>query len=274
MQQPDLRRAVTSWTAAALLGAVWAVLPFTSGQAPTEVDGTGQHGVVLFAPPVPAGSGLVTNEWAYFTTDGPAARSPDWEMTSGSLFHGNGTLWTGIPDAVQPDARSADGTGSAVFRLTTRRHDFGDVTVTLQLVNAALSSTPATPAQDWDGVHVFLHYQDEASLYYASVNRRDGKVVAKKKCRGGPDNGGTYYELGDGEQGGHPIPFGRWQSISASVLDERDGAVRIVVSLGGHRTLDVTDTGVGCLPIRRPGAVGLRGDNDSFRFRAFVVRSA
>jgi hypothetical protein len=40
-----------------------------------------------------------------------------------------------------------------------------------------------------------LRYQSETSLYYASINRRDGTSVIKKKVTGGPDNGGTYYDL-------------------------------------------------------------------------------
>jgi hypothetical protein len=36
----------------------------------------------------------------------------------------------------------------------------------------------------------------------------------------------------------------------------------------------VRDRGLGCAPIRQPGAVGLRGDNDQFRFDDFTVTSA
>jgi hypothetical protein len=42
-----------------------------------------------------------------------------------------------------------------------------------------------------------LRYRSEQSLYYPSVNRRDGQVVVKKKCAGGPFNGGTYDTLAD-----------------------------------------------------------------------------
>ena len=33
----------------------------------------------------------------------------------------------------------------------------------------------------------------------------------------------------------------------------------------------MTDRGVGCAPITAPGAVGIRGDNDEFRFDNFRV---
>jgi hypothetical protein len=124
---------------------------------------------------------------------------------------------------------------------------------------------------DWDGVHIFLRYRSEFNLYYASANRRDGHVVIKKKCVGGSDNGGTYYELGSGEVAGHPIPFGIWQKVGASVRNRADGSVALTLQVGGVTLLTVVDRGVGCPPIRAPGATGIRGDNDDFLFRDFRV---
>jgi hypothetical protein len=194
-------------------------------------------------------------------------------MTSGSLFANGGAYWTGVPDVANPNSTSSNGTDSAIFRLTTQRANFGDVAVSFTLHNNGLSSTTTTPPVAWDGVHIFLHYQTEESLYYASVNRRDGHVVIKKKCPGGPSNGGTYYELGPGEIANHPIPFGTNQNVGATVADNSDGSVTLTLSLGGTKIVSATDTGVGCSPITQPGKVGIRGDNDNFTFSGFTVSS-
>ena len=89
-------------------------------------------------------------------------------------------------DDEEPNADSSGGNNSAIFRLTTRSKSFGNVRVGFRLYQNKLVSTPSTTAVAWDGVHIFLRYQSRESLYYASVNRRDGRVVIKKKCMGGP----------------------------------------------------------------------------------------
>jgi hypothetical protein len=236
------------------------------------------------APAPPAGSalfreefdypdGLVTNEYSTWNSDHADARiSPVWEMTSGSLFAQGGSGWTGKPDGCSTSSPASEPcTASDVFRLNTKRHDFGDVTVSLDLRNNYLTSSSRTPAQNWDGIHVWLHYQSEYKLYYASFNRRDGRLVIKKKCEGGSENGGTYYELGAGELTGFPIPFGVWQHLAASIQDNPDGSVTITMWRNGIRLLSATDGGVGCAPIAAAGSVGVRGDNADFNVDNFVV---
>ena len=218
--------------------------------------------------------GLITNEHAWWSPSDPAAAvSATWRVTSGSLFADDSSAWTGIPDDRQPDTGSGHGTGSAVFRLVTRRTDLGDVQVSLRLRNLGLASTPRTPPAAWDGVHLFLRYQSQYHLYYASVNRRDETVLVKKKCPGGSENGGTYHLLGS-PVGGQSVPFGAWQRLAASVRTNLDGSVSIDIRRDGVVIAAVRDRGLGCAPIRQPGAVGLRGDNDQFRFDDFTVTSA
>ncbi len=225
---------------------------------------------ILFAPSFAGADGLMTNEWAFWNPTRSEARiSDDWEMDSGSLFRKSGTGWTGIPDNRVPDATSSTGTNSAVFRLNTKRRDFGDVKVSMELLNNAMTTTSTTPAVAWDGVHVFLRRQDETNLYYVSVNRRDGHVVIKKKCSGGPSNGGTYYTLAD--KSGFAIPFGAWQKVAATVKTNTDGSVSVALLQADQPVLSVLDTGTGCAPILTPGGTGVRGDNDDFQFRNFVV---
>jgi len=213
---------------------------------------------------------LVTNEYGHWhATDPLAVRSSVWDMTSGSLFVRDGAWWTGPPDDVSPDPRSETGTDSAVFRLTTRVQAFGDVRVAFGLRINSFTTTPRTPAQDWDGVHVFLRYQSQYQLYYASINRRDGSTAIKKKEPGGPSNGGTYYTLATGEAA---VPIGDWQLVSAAVQTLPDGSVRITLARGPDVLLEVIDDGhVGGPPITSPGAVGIRGDNCEFEFRDFRV---
>ncbi len=235
--------------------------------------GTGTEGRLL-AEAFTRPDGLITNEYAWRSPGDPAAAvSSTWRATSGSLFADGNTAWTGVPDDREPDAGSGRGTGSAVFRLVTRRTDLGDVQVSLRLRNLGLTSTPSTPPAAWDGVHLFLRYQSPYHLYYASVNRRDATVLVKKKCPGGSENGGTYYLLGS-PVAGQPIPFGTWQRLAASVRTHLDGSVSIDIRRDGMVLTEVRDRGLGCAPIRQPGAVGLRGDNDEFQFDDFTVTTA
>lgn len=194
-------------------------------------------------------AGLLTNEYRHWNH--LPSRDPRWQMTSGSLFSRRHMGWTGRPDGCSSASPSGSPcNASDVFRLNTRAHRFGNVRVGFDLENLRLTSSDRTPAEDWDGVHV------------------------KKKCAGGSTNGGTYYELGPGEVPGYPIRFGRWWHVSAAVRDNPDGSVTITMRRNGRRLLRVTDRGVGCAPITARGAVGIRGDNDEFRFDDFTVTAS
>lgn len=244
-----------------------------TASASTTASTTTTTGTTVFAPTFAQATPavLVTNEYAYWNpTHSDAVISSEWEMTSGSLFANNGYGYTGPIDAGRPNALSSPYTDSAIFRLNTRNYNFGDATVAFDLDVAGLTSTTRTPAVDWDGVHIWLRYQSQYSLYYASVGRRDGHIVIKKKCPGGPSNDGTYYTLGK-EISGYPIKFGGWMNVSANVHNNPDGSVSITAYRGTQAVVTGTDTGVGCAPITSPGAVGIRGDNAKFNFRNFTV---
>ncbi|MFI5931843.1 hypothetical protein [Actinoplanes sp. NPDC051494] len=230
-----------------------------------------QAGQVLFRANFPSLNGLFTNDYAYWTPSDPRSLlSPVWDMTSGSLFSLNGNGYTGVPDDRTADARSRASTHSAIFRLTTHDYSFKNVSVQTKVKVRRLSSTRSTPQVDWDGVHLFLHYKSQYQLYYASIARRDGKVVIKKKCPGGRSNNGTYYELTD-ERAGYPIAYGSWQSAGATIRDNANGSVSITLTVDGRAAAEATDTGVGCAPITGAGAVGIRGDNAEFEFTDFKV---
>lgn len=215
--------------------------------------------------------GLITNEWAYRNPGSPSgARSADWETTSGSLFADNGAGWTGVADRIHPDAGSTNGNDSCVFRLVTRRGDFHNVEVAFGLLNEGLTSGADLPPVAWDGVHVFLRYVSQYNLYYASINRRDNTVILKKKVPGGPSNDGTYYNLSSYRA--FSVPYGSWVNVRATVVDDAAGSVTIRLFADGVELVSAVDTGaVGGAPIRSAGRVGIRGDNDSFRFDNFSV---
>ncbi len=217
-----------------------------------------------------ANHGLVTNEYAYYNHDSPLAiRSSQWVATSGSLFAVDGGGWTGVPDGGAPDAHSLSATDSAVFRLRTRRRDFANVAVSFGLRIDKLVTTPRTPAQDYDGVHIWLRYQNPNWLYFASVSRRDGRIVIGKKLPTAA--GGRYADIL--RVPNHPFPLGRWVAVRTSIVS-RNQSVVISVFVGGRLVARATDGGQHGPPILRPGRVGLRGDNADFQFRDFEVTSA
>ena len=195
----------------------------------------------------------------------PAPQGSPWLITSGSLFRSAGNGWTGRPDA-------GDGpglTGSAVFRMVSVDRVFRDVDMTVDLRVDELVHTDRTPPRDFDGVHIWVRYRSDTELYAVSVDRRDGTMVIKKKCTGGPSNGGTYHDLTPYLRDA-AIPFGRWQHVTVSVRDGPDGSVSLSADRDGLR-LEATDTGVGCPPLTGDGGVGIRGDNADFRLARVVV---
>jgi len=122
----------------------------------------------------------------------------------------------------------------------------------------------------WDGIHIFLRYQSEYNLYYASINRREQTSVIKKKCQGGTDNGGTYYELTSYVP--HAWPTNAWQHVSATVKNNTDGTVTIALYDDSGLVVQAIDNNrVQCPPITNPGAVGIRGDNNNFLIDEFTV---
>src|SRR6266508_2148950 len=207
-------------------------------------------GFYLQRPPPPFTPGfagpdrLVTNERTFHKPHMPGVkRSEDWRVTSGSLFARHGYGWTGEPDTVLPDAKSTNGTGSAIFRVV---------------------SNPAD-SQAYDGAHIFLRYQNPDQLYGVSVFRRDGLVVVKRKLPGGAAPG-RYRTLATAHR---PQPLNTWMRVVTRIVTLDSGSVRITVRIDGKLVLVATDRGVGGPPVKAPGRVGLRGDNCQFSFADF-----
>lgn len=254
----------------------------------TLVAALGTVGLVLaaFHPdvrPAPPGDGtwrpqfatsreLVANELDVSSSADRVARSPDWIVTSGSLFSDGGAGWTGPIDGRTPDATSRTSTGSAVFRVVSQPK-FLSCVVEFDLRLDARTTTPRTPSRDYDGVHVFLRYQDPWHLYAVSVARRDGLVVVKRKeangTPSGQDDNAGYVTLATATA---PFPLHRWRHVAVTVSTV-DTGVRITLAVDGRTLLDVVDEGLdGDRPLEDAGRIGLRGDNTEFHFRDLVVR--
>lgn len=236
------------------------------------VSWTGRSGPPGPAPAAPAGdfrpsfgrSGLVTNEYAHRHPGAGGRTSPDWVVTSGSLFARDGAGWTGPPDRGSPGLDSAEHTNSATFRLASRRRDFRDVVLTcrLRLATGPGARDPGG-GRAYDGVHLWLRYQGPDELYAVTVARRDGQVVVKRKNPGSAD---AYTDLAARRVAVRP---GDWHAVEASILDTARGP-RIRLTVDGRLLLDVTDSAP--TAVRRSGGVGLRGDATEFEFRDLVAR--
>jgi hypothetical protein len=216
--------------------------------------------------------GLITNEAALWSPGPGAVNSPTWEMTSGSLFTRGGVGWSGPPDHANPDHLSSNGTGSAVFRLPTRRADF---TAVRQQVWVRVNRF-ASGARPWDGVVLWPRYQTEFSLYFAYLLRRDGAVQITKKCPGrrpggGYYNGGTYFYLTPDTVRIGPTGLGQWYLLATEVTDNADGSVTIRAYRDGALVARATDRGLGCAPIHGPSRLGIRGDNTDFSLTGYRV---
>ncbi len=143
--------------------------------------------------------------------------------------------------------------------------------VSFRLLNHG--STIDTPVpQAWDGVHVALRYGGECRAYYASVNRRDGKIVIKKRVPDGRSDCGTYYNLS--RYAAYDPPYGEWQNIRVTVRTRRDLSVDIRLYIGGRLLAEGIDDGRFGPPILDPGVVMLRCDATDAEYDNLLVEPA
>jgi hypothetical protein len=223
-----------------------------------------QRPLAPFTPSFAGPDRLVTNERAFHKPNmRGVVQSDDWWVTSGSLFAHDGYGWTGRPDTVLPDAKSTNGTGSAIFRVVSKPDDFRDVQLSVRIRVEEL--TDPADAHAYDGVHLFLRYQSPDELYGVSVFRRDGLVLVKRKLPGG-EAPGRYRTLAAAKR---PQPLNTWFQVVATIVTLNSGSVRITVRIDGKPVLEATDRGLAGAPIKGGGRVGLRGDNCQFSFTDF-----
>ena len=244
----------------------------------------------LFQDSFTGSDSLITNEYAHWNSDGIV--SPDWDMTSGSLFRQSNTAWTGLPDSFVPNKYSSDHTDSDVFRVNTFRTFAGNIKVSLALKNNSEIHDPNCSAC-WHGVNVWLRYLTQYDLYAVSLNRVDNTVTIKRKVPCGSENSGFYKDLTSAVT--HPWTVGTWQHYSLTIQTNSNGSVTIKLydddSDPNTPLIQATDSGgtnlswtSGCTtpghyptaqypPITAAGSVGIRGDYDNFNFDDFRVSS-
>jgi hypothetical protein len=223
----------------------------------------GHERPLLFRDSFDGPDGVITNHYAYFAPAyADAHRSPDWEMESGCALRDGSRLWTGVPTTNLPNKECSNGSGSAYFRLWTKRADFENVAVSFSLhVNRYM-----TRGKSWDGVKIYLRRQDGDNFYTAEVNRREGNVIIQRKCDG------RYELLGGVRSAATPARMGEWEYVAGTAMNVRDDEVRIQVIRGDEVVLEAIDPAGSCDVLRRPGRIGIRGDRTDFFADALEVR--
>lgn len=193
-------------------------------------------------------------------TDIPGrSKGGGWLVTSGTLVARDGVVWSGDPDQGPPDG-TARTTGSAVLRAVTSRDDFTDGVLDIRMRLLGLSATARTPAEDWDGVHVFVRYRDPENTYTVDLVRRDGGVTIKRKraaADGGAGGAGTYTTLASGRLG----VTRAWRDFAVTMTDIVAGP-QLSLAVDGRTVLSVVDDSD--VALRGRGRLGLRGDNAEF----------
>jgi hypothetical protein len=207
---------------------------------------------------------VITNHFAYFAPDYvDAHRSRTWEVESGCALRDGNRLWTGVPTTNLPNRDCSNGSGSATFRMWTKRSDFADVAVSFGLRNNGYTMT----GESWDGVKIYLRRQDGDNFYTAEVNRREGNVIVQRKCDG-------RYALLDGTRtAATGARIGEWEEVAGTVVSLSNGAVRLQVVREGEVILEAIDPAGSCDALRRPGRIGLRGDRTDFHVDGLEVRA-
>ena len=223
----------------------------------------GHERPLLFRDTFDGQDGIITNHHAYFAPAYEEAhRSPVWEVESGCALRDRNRLWTGAPTSNEPNRECSNGTGSAVFRMWTKRRDFDDVAVSFGLRNNGY----APEGESWDGVKIYLRRHDGDNFYTAEVNRREGNVIIQRKCDG-------RYELLAGTRSAATAALHReWEDVGGTVTNLSDDAVRIQVVRGDGVVLEAVDPAGTCDVLRDPGRIGIRGDRTDFHVDGVEVR--
>lgn len=241
--------------------------------------------------------GLISNEYAYWNEkyDIPVISSDSWLVSSGSFFVQNESGWTGIPSSCTPNEISSNCTNSNTFRLNTKQKFAGKTEVSFSLRQNQDSHNPNCKDNGtcWHGVHLWLRHQNQYNLYYASIQRADGKVVIKRKVPCGTDNKGTYITLS--KYIPHNWTVGNWINYSVTIDTNADGFVQIDLYDESSNPIIPIASGIDrggvnpqwheiCstpgrypsedyTPIIEAGSVGIRGDYVDFNVRDFMVFS-
>lgn len=229
---------------------------------------------------------IITNEYAYWNPNGQGIfTSPDWEMTSGCLFRSGNTGATLTPDTNSGSSsiNCSPLNNNNNFRLNSKASFSGNIATYVSVKqNTDIHDANCNSNNScFHGTHVWMRYQNEYNLYYASINRADNTVVLKRKVPCGSDNSGTYFVLGSGYVS-HSWNANTWNNYKVTVTDNANGSVTLALyDLATSTTTPIvtgTDSGgtnpnwssscttpghytsASYTPLTGSGKVGIRGD--------------
>lgn len=261
-----LRRPAIAAVAAALLVAVASATALALG-------GFGASDDLLFEAEFEGSDRLLTNEFAFrYPESSEAVVSPQWFVTSGSLFVRDGVATNGSLDDREANADSTTGTNSAVFRAYTKRRFRPSYRITFAVRVERPSQVPGLQPAPWDGLHLMVDADSPEAAYYVSLYRRNGQSVIKKKTPGGSVAGGSYAPLS--RYVPSHIEPGRWAEVRVDVRDAGSRAVTIDLYENGTLLTTATDQpSLSGTPPFDEGRLGIRADKTNFEIREFRVET-
>jgi len=220
--------------------------------------------------------------------------SPDWNMTSGSLYARDGSFWTGSPDSLRTQ-RQVDQLHQlrrlpARFQAEVRRQH-------PRLIGPHAACRHRKPWLRFRR-HVLArnpHLAQVPSRNTTSTTPASTAPTARSllsaKYPCGDDNSGTYFVIG--EYTPHSFHQGSWNHYATTIQTNPDSSVTIKLydtdSSGSTPVLVGTDHGgtnskwsprcttagryptAAYQPITAGGGIGIRGDYANFLFRDLVV---
>lgn len=232
---------------------------------------------VLFSDPLSGTDRIVTNEFNHWNKNSACPYKSDiWDMTSGTLLIKNGMGYSGVPTSEKKSiCDSTVQNNSAIFRLNTKQNNFSNATVSLDYMPIQHGGGGATN-HSYDGIHVWVGYKTQYSLYIATIFRWDENLVIKKKvpqaqaqCTD-PANEGCYYNLTDEKPYPDITTANVWHHADIKFAANTNEEVTITERIDGQTVFQGTDTNIHG-PAYTSGAVGVRGDNTEFYFKNFTV---
>jgi hypothetical protein len=254
--------------------AVAAVLLVAAASATAlALTGLGGSDDLLFEAEFDGSDRLLTNEFAYRYPDSPeAVVSPQWFVTSGSLFVRDDAATNGSLDDKATNPSSTTGTNSAVFRAYTKQRFRPGYRVTVDVQVEPPREVPGLSPAPWDGLHLMVEADSPEAAYYVSLYRRNGQSVIKKKTPGGSVAGGSYVPLS------RYVPChihpGGWTEVRVDVRSA--GSHGVTIDLYENGTLLTTATDQASLSGTPPfteGRLGIRADKTNFAIKDFRVET-
>ena len=235
------------------------------------IGGSGDSADVLFEADFGGPDRLLTNEFAmHHPTSPQAVSSPQWFVTSGSLFIRAGAATNGRLDDLAADPRSLGATNSAVFRAYTKERFQPDYQVVFEVRVEPPRTVAGLRPAPWDGLHLMLDAESPEAAYYVSLYRRNGEAVIKKKTPGGSAAGGSYVALSTYVPS--RLRSGRWSKVRVDV--RRAGPRAVTIDLYENGMLLATATDDQAVSESAPftgGRVGIRADKTSFAIRGMTI---